>query len=167
MKNRTIGLWLILIILLSGIGYVAYKIFGSESYNVRFDTNGGSEVASIRVLKDEFIENVPKSVKNGYQFDGWYLNNEKFNFEEPIEEDVTLVAKWILDNEEKLVLTFDTLGGNEIPNMEVDRGTVIEAPIPIKNGYQFDGWFYHNKKYDFEVPIKMNMTLIAKWRKNE
>ena len=32
--------------------------------------------------------------RDGYTFDGWYLDGEKYDFSTPVTEDITLVAKW-------------------------------------------------------------------------
>lgn len=72
MKSR-IGLWIMLVVLISGIGYVAYLIFNDNYYNVRFDVNGGSKVENIRVEANEKIYSLPIVTKDGYEFVGWFL----------------------------------------------------------------------------------------------
>lgn len=66
----------------------------TETVTIRFDANGGSEVEDI-VIKAGTATMAPVDpVRDGYAFDGWYLGNEKFDFSEAINEDVTLVAHW-------------------------------------------------------------------------
>lgn len=67
-------------------------------YTVFFDTDGGSDVAAITVLKGEKIpvpEEPSKASKDcEYVFLGWYYNGEAWNFENGVVENMTLVARW-------------------------------------------------------------------------
>ena len=67
-------------------------------YTVTFDTDGGSDVAAITVLKGEKIpvpEEPSKASKDcEYVFLGWYYNGEAWNFENGVVENMTLVARW-------------------------------------------------------------------------
>jgi uncharacterized repeat protein (TIGR02543 family) len=67
-----------------------------------------------------------------------------------------------------LIVTFDTMGGGEVSEQEVDYGkTVRRPPDPAKTGFTFAGW-YKEKEYltvwDFESDtIEENTALYAKW----
>ena len=37
------------------------------------------------------------------------------------------------------------------------------SPDPVRDGYQFDGWFTGQVAYDFSKPVTQNLTLTAKW----
>ena len=37
------------------------------------------------------------------------------------------------------------------------------SPDPVRDGYQFDGWFIGQVAYDFSKPVTQNLTLTAKW----
>lgn len=69
----------------------------------------------------------------------------------------------------KLVITFDPNNGD---NMQVDwkkEGVLLKAPTsePTKEGYTFEGWYYENKKWNFETDkAKYTMTLTAQWKAN-
>lgn len=69
----------------------------------------------------------------------------------------------------KLVITFDPNNGD---NMQVDwkkEGVLLKAPTsePTKEGYTFEGWYYENKKWNFETDkAKYTMTLKAQWKAN-
>ena len=68
-------------------------------YTVFFDTDGGSEVASVSVLEGERIPQPaePSKATKDYEyiFLGWYYNGEAWDFEKGVVmEDMTLVAKW-------------------------------------------------------------------------
>ena len=40
------------------------------------------------------VDTLKKHNKKGYSFIGWTLNNEIYNFSNPVSKDLTLVAKW-------------------------------------------------------------------------
>lgn len=68
-----------------------------ENYDVvkiTFDTNGGAKIADIEIIKGNILNKPNNPSRNGYVFKGWYLNDEKFNFENKINEDINLIAKW-------------------------------------------------------------------------
>ena len=65
-------------------------------YTVTFETNGGNEIESIIVEKDQLFE-LPTPIKEGMVFQGWYTDkklNNIFDSETPITKDITLYAKW-------------------------------------------------------------------------
>ena len=65
-----------------------------EEYKITFNPNGGSVVASITVKKGEKITKPEDPTRNGYEFTGWELNEEDFDFDKEINENVTLTATW-------------------------------------------------------------------------
>lgn len=62
-------------------------------YTVTFNSNGGSAVDSQRIREGERAFSTYPT-RNGYNFDGWLLGKSKFNFENPINSDITLTASW-------------------------------------------------------------------------
>lgn len=82
-----------------------YARWASESVTVRFDTNGGNEIAEQKVAKGGLLGTVPVPVKAGSAFDGWYTDKAltaKFNASSPIDKDITLYAKWTSISKESL-----------------------------------------------------------------
>jgi hypothetical protein len=71
-----------------------------EAYcTVQFDTDDGTEVPSVTLLKGEKLPQPPtpqKTSKNcEYTFLGWYYNGELWDFElNVVTEDITLIAHW-------------------------------------------------------------------------
>ena len=62
---------------------------------------------------------------------------------------------------------FNTNGGSPTPeSVVVNRGELLERPEdPERAGYEFGGWYYDGKAWDFESDtVKSNMTLTAYWR---
>ncbi|MFA9422548.1 MAG: InlB B-repeat-containing protein [Sedimentibacter sp.] len=50
----------------------------ASSYNIRFNSNGGSNISSIRGAYKSSIT-LPKPVRDGYVFEGWYTDNGTFS----------------------------------------------------------------------------------------
>jgi len=63
-------------------------------------------------------------------------------------------------------VTFDSHGGTEVESLKIKKGETIEEPEkPLKEGYEFIGWYYDGKKFDFSKEIEKNIELEAKWLK--
>jgi hypothetical protein len=67
---------------------------GTEVVKVHFDTDGGSEIEDIEVKKGGVISAPVDPTRTSYEFAGWKLGDEDFDFSQPIDEDITLVAQW-------------------------------------------------------------------------
>ncbi len=167
MNIKNLLVWCIFLGLLSGIIFVGYLLFNNDTYEVKFDVMGGSTVDAIEIKSDKTLNELPTTTKKGYEFAGWYESDEPFNVDIPITKDITLNAKWILKEDKEYTLKFDSLGGNDINDIKIKENTILsDIPEPIKEGYTFKGWFYHNKEFDFTKPITDNYILIAKWSKS-
>ena len=68
-------------------------------------------------------------------------------------------------------VTLDTAGGNPTQDQQqvaYPHGRVQRpSPDPVRQGYQFDGWFVGQVAYDFSKPVTQNLTLTAKWTFND
>ena len=68
--------------------------FETVYYTVNYDSNGGSSIDSV-VVKDGEKAPIPNGpIRDNYKFIGWYLNDEEYNFETSVSDDITLIAKW-------------------------------------------------------------------------
>ena len=130
------------------------------AYTVTFQSEGGSEVAS-QIRANTPADQPADPTKEGYTFIGWYNGESEWNFETPMATDLTLTAKWQLN---QYTITFDTAGGSEVPSITQDYGTAITPPAaPTRTGYTFVGW-------DRESPTTMpagDMTITARWQVNQ
>jgi len=68
----------------------------------------------------------------------------------------------------KMVVSFDSLGGTPVGNLETFENQCVVAPIePEREGYYFGGWYTEKgleNLFDFNnTPITKNITLYAKW----
>lgn len=71
---------------------------GSSNYlTVKFNTNGGSAIGSVRTEKGKAISEPAAPSKAGFVFDGWYVDAEltqEYDFSAPVSKSFTLYAKW-------------------------------------------------------------------------
>lgn len=129
------------------------------AYTVTFQSEGGSEVAS-QIRANTPAAQPDNPTKEGHTFIGWYNGEEKWNFADAVATDLTLTAKWQLN---QYTITFDTAGGSEVPSITQDYGTAITPPAaPTRTGYTFAGW-------DKTIPSTMpagDMTITARWTEN-
>lgn len=66
-----------------------------------------------------------------------------------------------------LTVSFDTNGGEKINSVKVTRNDTVDEPkTPVREGYDFIGWFTDKDltvKYDFAAKVTKNITLYAGW----
>src|SRR5690554_5175818 len=67
---------------------------GTNEYTVTFDSNGGSEVASVVVEEGSKVDEPSEPTRLGYDFIEWQLDGDKFDFDTLITKDITLIAIW-------------------------------------------------------------------------
>ncbi len=147
---------------------------GDDGYTIRFETNGGNEIDSIFV-SDFNINSIPTPIKEGYQFEGWYLNEELTELLDddfsPLNE-ITLYAKWtLIPVINTYTITFITNGGTIIDSLSVEEGSTISEPSePVKEGFTFEGWYIDQSLtqiYSFTSLITSDTILYAKWEEIE
>ena len=130
------------------------------AYTVTFQSEGGSEVAS-QIRANTPADRPADPTKEGYTFIGWYNGESEWNFETPVTADLTLTAKWQVN---QYTITFKPENGGQDIVIKQDYGTAITAPAnPTKTGYTFAGW-------DKTIPTTMpaeDMTITAQWQINQ
>lgn len=65
-----------------------------NEYTVTFDTDGGSEVPSQKVEHGKTVTQPQAPTKDGCTFDGWYLGDSEYGFDEPVTSNITITAHW-------------------------------------------------------------------------
>ena len=104
--------------------------------------------------------------RENFEFGGWLLNGEVFDFNTPLTENITLVAKWNqIAGYEYVTVTFNANGGDEMHSIEVVKGNPIalDSYVPTRNGYDFVGWKLNGETVTATTPINEDVTLIAEW----
>jgi uncharacterized repeat protein (TIGR02543 family) len=73
-------------------------LLSQVKYTVKFDLNGGDSapIASQIVMTGNKAAKPADPSRDGYTFNGWYLDAQQFDFNTPINADITLVAHWKL-----------------------------------------------------------------------
>ncbi len=74
--------------------FLLLKGCSAQKHTVTFDSNGGTTVKSIKVKDNDKVKRPEDPTKDGYIFDGWYLEDELFDFDTKIRKDITLEAYW-------------------------------------------------------------------------
>lgn len=65
-----------------------------KTYTVTFDTDGGSKVASKKIVDGKTVTKPSNPTKDGYKFLGWYLDSKEYDFDSKVTKNITLKAKW-------------------------------------------------------------------------
>ena len=121
----------------------------------------GESAAPSQIRANTPADQPADPTKEGYTFIGWYNGESEWNFETPVTADLTLTAKWQVN---QYTITFKPENGGQDIVIKQDYGTAITAPAnPTKTGYTFAGW-------DREIPTTVpaeDMTLTAKWQVNQ
>ena len=113
----------------------------------------------------KFAELVPEPIKENHTFAGWYNGDKKFDFTTVPTGDVTLTAKW---NINQYTVQFVSDHGS-FKDQTIEYGKLIETgklTIPEVEGYTFGGWYADDNRtieFDFTKPITGNTTVYAKW----
>ena len=61
---------------------------------VKFNSDNGAQAKEEKVLRGQKVPNPAAPTKSGHTFTGWYLGDEKYNFDTPVTAPLTLTAKW-------------------------------------------------------------------------
>ncbi len=129
-------------------------IFDCETEN-NLDNQTGYDNGEEVILLD------PKD-KEGYRFDGWYLNEEKIEKITPdMTGDLTLVAKFIA---EEYTITFDVDGGNDMEPLSVTFDSEFTLEDATRDGFEFSAWTLDGTNVEDGIwSISSDTTLVAKW----
>ena len=153
-----------------------------ETFIVKFDSDGGSTISNQIITKGSKVEKPSDPTKEGYTFKEWTLNDKTYNFDQIVEENLELKAKWekiVTSNTttnnnnnsnssqtivKKYTITFDSNGGSVVSSQTVAEGSKATQPSnPTRNGYTFAGWTLNGSTYNFSSPVTNNITLVANW----
>ena len=134
-----------------------------NKYTVTFNSYGGTPVPPAQEVEYGLTATEPATAptKTGYTFDGWYLGDEKYDFSDAVEQNITLYANW-----KKNIYTVTYTDG--VDGEEVFADQTYRVPFedttpafkgnPTRDGYVFDGW-----KPAFSDTVTGNVTYVAQW----
>lgn len=175
MKNKKLIFIIVGIVLLIGIISTCIllkkKPTKLEEITITFNVDGGTEVENIKIKKGTEIK-LPKTVKDGYNFMGWYIDDEKLEDKIILNEDKIITAKWeqIPEDAKTFIVTFNSNGGTSVDKLTVECDKELTLPAnPKKEGYTFLSWVDQNERpiYDQALLTCEDITLYANWEKVE
>ena len=163
------------IIMIAGIlplAVIAEDIQSTHTVKFSLNYNGAKTIPSQKIEDGECASEPENATRTGYILKGWYTKKnggDKFDFAQPIHENVTLYAQWNEDpayyasiwnkgivgaiesgkkddtNSEVFTVTFDA-NGSDVENLpapqQVKKGECATEPdAPTKLIHEFDGWY--------------------------
>ena len=144
-----------------------YAKWSVQTFIVSFYTNGGNTIEDAAVEYGNKVTAPAAPTKPGYEFVGWFANEEltnEFDFDTEIFANTTIYAKWI---EATYTVIFNTNGGGTIDPQTFNYGDALSAPtVPTKTNFTFMGWYLDEaltRKANFPISVEENITLYAKW----
>jgi uncharacterized repeat protein (TIGR02543 family) len=139
-----------------------------QVHNITFDANGGAlgslTSGTFRTAADGVLGNAPATpTRNGYRFVGWFTareGGEQLNRGIPFTEDTTFYAQWT-----PIRVSFNTNGGEALEPMYARDIPVLGLPIPIREGFEFTGWFPQRSSVQVTEDRRFTSdeTLHAEW----
>lgn len=155
------------------------------TYSVFLHLNGGNFANGdndIKSYKEGDEINLPKPVKQGFIFDGWYDNDifsgsavDKISSDD--RGNKNFYAKWIADSvadqptKKYFNVSFDMNypEADESTVITVESGqTVVEPVVNKRLGYRFIGWYTEEsggEEFNFTQGITCSFTLYAHWER--
>jgi uncharacterized repeat protein (TIGR02543 family) len=150
---------------------------GSYTVTFRLDDGTGTVWAVKTVIPpgDTTVDSLPAPpVKTGYNFGGWYTeedgNGSEFNESTAVTESIPVYAKW---DTYSYTVTFDNDGGDTAANpttktVTSPATTVGTLPVPpTKTGYNFGGWYTEQdgdgSEFNESTAVTESIKVFAKW----
>ncbi|MDE6397944.1 MAG: InlB B-repeat-containing protein [Clostridiales bacterium] len=167
---------------LQEMNLATYTLYAKETpiqYTVRYETNGGSAIADGKYTVCDPYVLATNVEKEGYIFAGWYDNPqftgariERWNAGEV--GDKTVYARWAQERYTvRLQAQTDYVGGKEVTcarETEVRYGESFALPVPVCEGFRFEGWFYNGRMLTDDSGVSAekylfaeDITVQAKW----
>ena len=132
-----------------------------KEFNVEVKLEDKDYTATVtegETLKLESL-NIPE--KEGYRVNLYTEDEKVFDLTTKITEDLKLTAKYV--EIKTYTVTFNSNGGSKVETQKVENESKATEPTSTRDGYDLDGWYLNDKKFDFTTPITKNITLKAKW----
>lgn len=159
-KKRLITI--IIFICIFVILIVVSKIYYNNKLTVSFETGTEEIIITSYVKKNHKVKEPNAPEKEGFIFKEWQLNGESYNFDNEVEDNIVLTAKWL--KEEYITVKFNTNSSEELEDKTIIKGeSVKDLPNSIKDGYEFVGWSLDGKLYNNEE-IHDDITLNAEYK---
>lgn len=134
-----------------------------EYYTVNFVIDDKIEKNTVK--ENETVNEPDIIEKENYDFIGWYVGEEKFDFNTKIDKDLTITAKYKYNI---ITISYNLDGGLGLSQETIKRGSTIKIPEPpIKKDHKFLKWTVNGEEFSFDTKIYDNTTITAVWEKIE
>lgn len=135
-----------------------------DYYTVTF-VSDGETLSTQRVREGSTVEQPENPSKEGYSFDGWYLDGAvvAYDFTAPVENDITLTARWLANPvtitlmEGQNISTYQTEYGATLNEETLNKVIEAERPYETVTGWWIDSGY--DTEYDFTTVVTGDMTL--------
>ena len=155
-----------------------------NKYTVTFDSYGGTPVPPKQEVEYGLTATEPTTAptKTGYTFDGWYLGDEKYDFSDAVEQNITLRAKWeaipygvtysYVSGTEGADLPWNVIASlpvNKYTYAEGEKVTTAMKPDDVVFGeytWKFQGWTLNGTAVapNTQVPMaKGGLNFVGTW----
>lgn len=112
----------------------------AETYHVIFQLNNGSADVVVEVIDGELVQMPNQPAKVGHGFINWFLGDTPYDFNQPVNSDLTIRADWEVLKYAFKVLDFN---GNTVVEEQLPYGTYFKPLIPnapFLFGFRFIGY---------------------------
>lgn len=106
-------------------------------YTITFDTQGGGNLDSVRVIRNDTVSEPAEPTREGYIFDGWFTDKDcttEYDFDTKVTKNITLYAGWTEEKDPVEPIDPTEPDKWENPFADVDE----------------DDWYYDNVRYAYE-----------------
>ena len=159
-----------------------YSDVPAISYTVTYDLNGGDangkDYSPVTVDSGEKVTVKDAPVRDGYTFTEW---SDGINAYQPgdvltVTGNITLTAQWRKtggggntgSDTTYYILHYESNGGTKYKDERYVKNTIVQLDkVPVREGYQFTGWYADKELTERITSIKMtsDKTVYAGWRK--
>ena len=118
---------------------------------------------TLSVYQDRTVKYINAPEKEGYTFVEWRYNGVAYDFRSQVVSDIRLDAYYVVN---KYVVSLFVNGEKKEVSVEYDNCIVIDDPV--KDGYDFVGWFdYNDEEFDMNTKIHGPVELYAKFKRSD
>ena len=140
---------------------------------VSFDLDDGSVATKVAAAVNQPISvfDAPSVLREGYQFDGWYNGNVRYDFNANVTTSVSLKAKWTAIPEgvaaRKVTVDYNNGENTKIEYYVADGATTFTPSDPNFEGKEFLGWYQAKigaDKFVFTDAINGDVSIVAHYK---
>lgn len=109
----------------------------TPTYTVKYESNGGSDVESVKLTSGKVAQEPETPVKDGYTFDGWYTDKElstAYDFDTKVTKSFTLYAKWTEIEKEPENTDTHNCPSKAFADLDVTAWYHLDTDYAIENG---------------------------------